>query len=71
MWERLKEWRLRRTAAGVQDAGAPLDDFVAGYEDERGENITAIIAGKLAISDRVRHGQCDGRCAAAALCGAR
>ena len=49
MWERLKEWRLRRTAAGVQDDGAPLDDYVAGYEDEGGENITAIIAGKLAM----------------------
>ena len=49
MWERLKEWRLRRTAAGVQDAGVPLDDFVAGYENEGGENITAIIAGKLAM----------------------
>ena len=52
MWERLKEWRLRRTAAGVQDAGAPLDDYVAGYEDEGGENITAIIAGKLAMSTK-------------------
>ena len=33
MWERLKEWLQRRMAAGVQDCGAPLDDFVARYED--------------------------------------
>ena len=49
MWERLKEWLQRRMAAGVQDCGAPLDDFVARYEDGEGENITAVIAGKLAM----------------------
>ena len=49
MWERLKEWLQRRMAAGVQDGGAPLDDYVARYEDGQGENITAIIAGKLAM----------------------
>lgn len=56
MWERLKEWLQRRMAAGVQDCGAPLDDFVARYEDGEGENITAIIAGKLAMpTQRTTH----------------
>ena len=45
MWERLREWLQRKMTLRVQDDGAPLDDFAAGYEDGGGENTTAIIAG--------------------------
>ncbi len=49
MWERLKEWLQSRMDLKVQESSAPIDDYVARYEDAEGEDITATIAGKLAM----------------------
>ena len=49
MWERLKEWLLRRDLSEGQGDGAAIDDYASRYETEGNEEVTAIIAGKLAM----------------------
>ena len=48
MWERLREWVLRWTDQKDERPEWPREGFSAAYEDVTRENITAVIAGKLA-----------------------
>lgn len=49
MWEKLKNWVRKWLGVNLPDEDYPVDKFSRDYENIAGENITAIIANKLAM----------------------
>lgn len=48
MLQRLREWVKRLFGLTAQKPGQPVDEFSQAYEDVTEENVTAVIAGRLA-----------------------